>query len=281
MGRISKFKDFQKSAILENSDAISIAAKEKIKDCKVKLVAAAPFFGKFSLELSFEEDRNLKYKTMATDGTRILYDPNFVMQHTDEEIRWVICHEIMHCSLFHFIRKQANPTAWNAACDWALNQLIDETEYKVPPGASEQEVKDLKRYISAIGKMPEFALNTRPVSSSNPNGKPEYKGWSAEQIYDHIIENNVQLPPEEGWNYGNVEPPDFAGRINRNKGGSTSSARGPMAKVGDYVALPGGGYGVVTAIDGGTGDAEINPMTEVDIKKEIESSTGKKVQSIK
>jgi preprotein translocase subunit YajC len=54
-----------------------------------------------------------------------------------------------------------------------------------------------------------------------------------------------------------------------------------MAKVGDYVALPGGGYGVVTAIDGGTGDAEINPMTEADIKKEIESSTGKKVQSIK
>lgn len=283
MGNLSKIKDHQKSPLLESSD-ISKEAFEKIVNCKIRLIAGSnTFFGKFSLTLEFIEDRNLPYKTMATDGMKIYYDPDFVMKQTEEEIRWVICHEIMHCALFHFVRRQANPTMWNAAADYALNQLIDPESYTIPSGApTDPEVRKAKIFLNALGKMPSGCLNTRPVSSTNPYGKPEYKGWSAEQIYDHLIENNVQLPPEEGWNFGEVTPPDFSSGRKKSSGpGGATGAKGPIAKVGDFVKLKNGGFGRITSIDGQTGEAMVDPYTEAAAMAQIEKESGRKVISIK
>ena len=104
------------SAVNENHDddgeeevdpkdpALSKKAKDKITWAKMQLVSKAPFFGQLASKLSFKERYNLPYKTMATDGLNIFYDPGFVMKHTSDEIKWVICHEIMHCVLNHFLR---------------------------------------------------------------------------------------------------------------------------------------------------------------------------------
>ncbi len=282
MGKLSNLKDSKKSHIFENADK-SKAAYDKIVDCKIKLIASSnTFFGKFSLSLEFIEDLNLPYKTMATDGLKIYYDPDFVLKQTEEEIRWVICHEIMHCALFHFIRRQANPTAWNAAADYALNQLIDPESFTIPPGDPQSpEVRKAKIFLNGLGKMPSGCLNTRPATSENPYGKPEYKGWSAEKIYDHIIENNVQLPPEEGWNYGGVTPPDFTASKKKSGGSGKSGASGPIAKIGDFVKIAGGGFGKITSIDPNTGEAMVDPYSEADAIAEIEKKSGRKVISIK
>lgn len=283
MGNLSKFKSLKESPLMESDEQLSKAAREKIVECKVRLIAGSnDFFGKFSLTLEFIEDRNLQFKTMATDGMKIYYDPGFVMNQTDEEIRWVICHEIMHCALFHFVRRQANPLVWNAACDYALNQLIDPEYYTLPSGApTDPEVRRTKIYIKALGKMPEGCLNTRPASPTNPNGRPEYKGWSAEKIYDHLIENNIQLPPQEGWNYGGVRQPDFTSSSKKGPGSGATGGKGPIANVGDYVSLPGGGFGQITSIDGTTGEADVTPYSEADLKAKIERESGRKIISIK
>jgi len=281
MGKLSNFENSQKSPLLENSDK-SKDAFDKIVDCKIRLIAGSnTFFGKFSLSLEFIEDLNLQYKTMATDGMKIYYDPDFVLKHSEEEIRWVICHEIMHCALFHFIRRQANPTAWNAAADYALNQLIDPESYTIPPGDPQSpEVRKAKIFLGALGKMIPGCLNTRPATPDNPYGKPEYKGWSAEQIYDHIIENNVQLPPEEGWNYGGVTPPEFTGSSKKKSAGATGPS-GPIAKIGDFVKIKSGGFGRITSIDANTGEAMVDPYSEADAIAQIEKQSGRKVISIK
>ena len=232
-------------------------AKKKIMNCKLLLMTKAAFFGQLSMSLDFIERRDLPFKTMATDGFKIYYDPDFVNSKPDYEIKWVICHEIMHCALHHFLRKQTNPTVWNAAADYAINQLIDGSSYSDPNQ-------------SPFGVMPKGGLLDK-----------KYEGWSAEQIYQHLIENNVQLPPEEGWNYGNVEPPVFVGVVSEDEVDPGDVEEwGEKARVGDYVTLPDGKFGKIDSIDDANGDATISPITEKALKKIIESQTGRKIKNI-
>lgn len=272
MSKLAKFDEFsKKERVFENVDApapagdidISKKAANKITASKIRLVSKAAFFGQLAAKLKFEESRSLPFKTMATDGFKILYDPEFVLGHTDEEIRWVICHEIMHCALFHFMRKQANPQVWNAAADYAINLILDTTDTKKYPDNN-------KDYREAIGKMPKGGLLDR-----------KYENMSAEQIYQYLIENNVQLPPEEGWNYGNVEPPVFVPAASGSSSGSSDDDFGQKAKIGDYVKLPNGDYGKIKSIDSSNGDAEIDPLTEAELKKLIEAESGRTVKKIK
>ena len=63
-------------------------------------------------------------------------------------------------------------------------------------------------------------------------------------------------------------------------GGGNDEDYGEKAKVGDYVTLPGGGYGKIESIDPTTGDADITQVSEPDLKTMIESKTGKTVKKI-
>lgn len=270
MSRLVKFKDYSKIYEDANSSSgIDEVAAKKIQKCQIILVTQAAFFGQLCMNLKFIEDRNLRFKTMATDGMNIYYDPGFVNDHTDEEIRWVICHEVMHCAMYHFLRKQANPSVWNMAADYEINQLIDPSLY----GSKET-------YQRALGKMPSGALGG---SGDKDPGflKGEYKGKAAEQIYQMLIENGTQVPPEEGWNYGGVQPPVMvAPPPGGGGGGGNDEDGGQKAKLGDYVALPGGGYGKIESIDPTTGDADITQISESDLKKLIEAQSGRTVTKI-
>jgi hypothetical protein len=259
MSKLVKWNDYSKIYEDANSGGgIDEAAAKKIQKCQIILITQAAFFGQLCMNLKFKEDRNLRFKTMATDGMNIYYDPGFVNDHTDAEIRWVICHEIMHCAMHHFLRKQANPSVWNAAADYEINQLIDPREYSKKP-----------TYQNAIGTMPKGGLLDA-----------KYKGKAAEQIYQELIENKTELPPEEGWNYGGVQPPVMVVAPPGSGGGGEDEDYGEKAKVGDYVTLPNGGYGKIESIDPTTGDADITQLTEADLKAMIESRTGKTVKKI-
>ena len=263
---ISQFDLVKESS--EDQDSYSEAANKKIKKARLELIIKSPFFGDLALKLQMKEDRNLRFKTMATDGLNIYYDPKFVTDLPIEEIKWVICHEIMHCVLQHFLRKQADPLIWNAACDYALNQRISGD-----PSAPD-----------AYGKMPKIALGAEDDKCPD---KKKFIGKSAEWIYQYMIENSTQIPPEEGWNYGGVEPPRKivgkpGGKSGGGKGGGGGSKpKGRVAKIGDYVSLPGGGWGKVQAIDPANGDCDVTPMTEAEVRSEIESLKGAKIKSIK
>ena len=269
MSKLVKWKDYSKIYEDANSNTgIDDVAAKKIQKCQIMLLTKAGFFGQLCMNLKFIEDRNLRFKTMATDGMNIYYDPGFVNGHTDEEIRWVICHEILHCSLHHFLRKQANPSIWNMAADYEINQLIDPKNYSGNP-----------TYQNALGTMPSGALGG---AGDKDKGFVSglYKGKAAEQIYQILIENNTEVPPEEGWNYGGVQPPVMVSAPPGSGGGGNDEDYGEKAKVGDYVTLPGGGYGKIESIDPTTGDADITQVSEPDLKTMIESRTGKTVKKI-
>lgn len=175
-------EDDKKQSEIDHWNSPTERSARKMLRCRVQLGNNQPFFGQLIMHLKVVQKKDLKFKTMATDGTHLYYDPDFVLGKSDDEIKWVICHEVMHCSLKHFLRRQANPDYWNAAADYALNQLISDLPQE-------------------CGKMPEEALID-----------PKYKGWTAEMIYQYMLKNNIDLPPDytnkgKTWRIGDVEDP--------------------------------------------------------------------------
>jgi hypothetical protein len=54
----------------------------------------------------------------------------------DDEILFVLAHEVMHIALAHGIRLQArNHFLWNIACDYAINLVLKETGFTVWKGS--------------------------------------------------------------------------------------------------------------------------------------------------
>jgi hypothetical protein len=260
MKRIYNWNEYR--AILESQENdISEEAKTKMMYCCMFVRKNHPLWNNLLNLLAVEENRNLPYKTMATDGFKIYYDPEFVMEKTASEIIWVIIHEIMHNVLGHFLRKMPNQQYWNAACDYALNLTIDP---KLPGNQVSGK--------SIVGTMPEGALFD-----------PKFKGLRAEEIYDYLLTNQVVLPPEAGWNYGGVlpAPPPGAKNTSGGGGGGGGSTQPPkkFIRIGDYVMLPNNTYGEVEDIDP-SGNITVKPISSQDLIDAIENETGKKVEII-
>ena len=245
-------------------------AKDKLSWCLMQLMAKTPWWGEFATKLKFREDWNLPFKTMATNGYELIYDPEFVLKKRKAEVIWVIAHEIMHCVLRHHERKQVNHMVWNAACDYALNQLIQPESFESVRGNEKGDSVKVEIPAGCLGG-PE---------DPNPH-KSKFIGKSAEQIYQYLIDNNIQLPPEQGWNYGGVNPkPPTPPRPGGSEGGGAPVLK-RNAKVGDFITLADGSFAKIMAIDGATGNFDVDPMTEDEVKAEIESMSGKKVVSIR
>lgn len=155
-------------------NAISEQAFKKMRLCCFDIMGKYPFFRKLLSDLIIRENRNLKFRTMATDGVSIHYDPGFVLAKSEGEIIFVICHEIMHNVLFHFARKMPDPDLWNVAADYALNQLLE-----------------------GVGKMPEEALY--PGCKYHPDDH-KFVNLSAEQIYEWLVKSGgkTPTPPDPG-----------------------------------------------------------------------------------
>lgn len=74
--------------------------------------------------------------TMATDGTRIVYNPAFVDQLKPAELEGTLAHEVLHCTLGHHCRRSnREPRLWNEAADLAINPILIKNGFTLPQGA--------------------------------------------------------------------------------------------------------------------------------------------------
>jgi predicted metal-dependent peptidase len=108
-------------------------AADKLTRSRVRLILAHPFFGTLSLRLKLMPG---DLPTMATDGTRIVYNPAFVNALSPAEVEGTLAHEVLHCSLSHHCRRGGrDPELWNQAADYAINPLLIANGFALPAGA--------------------------------------------------------------------------------------------------------------------------------------------------
>ncbi len=108
----------------------------KMSKAKAGLIMEQPFFASLLCQMPMVEDDTLDPPTMATDMKTIWYHPKFVEDHTLEETKFVLCHEVGHTIFQHGWRRGArNPRKWNRAGDYIINDLLtNEKVGKMPAG---------------------------------------------------------------------------------------------------------------------------------------------------
>ncbi len=79
-----------------------------------------PFYGQLAMSLS---DRIEPVGTACTDGKSISWDPGFLDRMTDEETRYVLLHETLHCAHMHLWRIQPDQIG-NIAGDYEIEHVL-------------------------------------------------------------------------------------------------------------------------------------------------------------
>jgi predicted metal-dependent peptidase len=155
------------------SPAETARYKTRLAKAKTSLILEHPFVGSIAMRMPFELSRDVP--TAATNGKRVVFNPDFIDKLSDEEMKFLVAHECFHPMLEHnFRRGERQARRWNMAADYVINQLlVDE----------------------GIGKMPSVGLLDRNIHNSG--------GGTSEGIYNILPEQ-----PEGGGYGGDGDPLD-------------------------------------------------------------------------
>lgn len=145
-------------------------ALNKISIAKLKIQEIAPFYYNLLYLLDIIPIENTM--TMGTDGKILGYNPHFILNNvTDNELKGVLLHEILHCSLRHLWRKgKRKMRKWNRACDYAINPIVRDQGLLLPKGALlEQKYYDMsaEEIYSKLKEPPRVKIK---IQTSKKNG---------------------------------------------------------------------------------------------------------------
>lgn len=134
---------------------------KRLLKSRMRLLCSNGFYGLLLMHMIFSIDVNCR--TAATNGTRIFFGPDFLEKLTDDELDFVLMHEILHVVLEHCTRgKDKEDKRFNIAADIVVNSNIIES-------------------IGGINKTAAFFNLGEPMHLA-PNGDEGFK-HTAEEIY--------------------------------------------------------------------------------------------------
>jgi len=152
---------------------MSLTTEEKIRKARVQLITRNPFFGSLCLYLNFVKVNEVPTMGVAPDGT-IYYNNKFVSALSLEELKAVLCHEILHLALEHLRRLGTrDPFKANIAMDYVVNLMIA-PEFQLPKGALlDQKYENMawEQVYDILPDLPKcpFDCNKCPLTNSQAN----------------------------------------------------------------------------------------------------------------
>jgi predicted metal-dependent peptidase len=148
-------------------------AYKAVERARLQLLFKDAFFATLALNLKVVE--TLEQPTMAVDGKHLFFNPDFVLEISEEELLGVNVHEVLHCALNHMTRRgNRDPYKSNIAMDFAVNLIVIEAGYKLPGNPAtlsevlNQQISDAYLYDL------------------------QFKGMSWEEIYERIPDRLVE-----------------------------------------------------------------------------------------
>ena len=129
---------------------------EKLTKAKSRLVLRQAFFASVLLSLNLVEDEAMQPPTMAVDDKNIYFHPQFVAQHSVEELVGVLCHEVMHYALLHpWRRGTRDKRKANIAMDYAINGIIEDAGLELPKSRLRHAAFDGKSFEEIYTLLPD------------------------------------------------------------------------------------------------------------------------------
>lgn len=150
------------------------ALEDKIVKAKTRMILNQPFFAQIAVSLQFVNTDDMgegvskQITTMATDGTHVYWNPQFVEELSLDEVTGVIAHEVMHVVWLHMLRRgDRNHTLWNIAGDYAINPTVMDAGFILPRDPKYKGLYDEK-----------------------------YRNWTADAIYNDLLKDAVKIEME-------------------------------------------------------------------------------------
>jgi predicted metal-dependent peptidase len=112
-----------------------------MKKARTMLIIGDPFYGALSMRMKMRPincknslEEAMLIRSCATDGKKIVYDPQFIDKLDLFECKGLLAHEVSHIALkHHFRRGKRNWHIWNAACDHIIDPILHKAGFKLPP----------------------------------------------------------------------------------------------------------------------------------------------------
>ncbi len=144
----------------------------RLQAARVTLIREQPFYAVLLMHMRFAID--VATPTLYTDGERIAFNPEFVEELSDSELRFVLMHEVLHVALGHcnLYQRDMEHELFNVACDIVVNSNI----------LYSHNMKT--RYITVKGDICPHTL---------PDGDEGYL-HTAEEVYAVLLENRAAIP---------------------------------------------------------------------------------------
>ena len=140
--------------------------KDRLITARVQLLLKNGFFGNLATRLELQEASSW-CPTAATDGRHFYYNTEFIQSLDDDELIFLMGHEVLHCVYDHMDRRGSrDPRLWNIANDYVVNMDLVE---------------------NSIGKR---------ITSVNICFDYKYQNWISDEVYDDLFENAEQITDE-------------------------------------------------------------------------------------
>lgn len=155
---------------------------EKITKAKCQLLIQEPWFGQLACYLNMIPTKDLPIETPAcvTLAGDMYYRPDWMDSLEDDQIKGIICHEIMHLAYLHLVRiQQREPKLWNVAADLKINlDIADSNHMSLPAGLL----------------IPEYRSWSTKLKDGKEIKVDEIDQKTTEQIYEEL---RRQIPPDK------------------------------------------------------------------------------------
>jgi len=128
-----------------------VECKEKLLRAKVQLARKEPFFAYLVSLLQFVWDESIQTISINPFGV-VRVNPKYFERLSDREAQAVLCHEVLHCALEHFLRRKGrDKMLWNVAVDVAVNELLDSSGFSLPKEALRyHQLESWKKQLDAL-----------------------------------------------------------------------------------------------------------------------------------
>lgn len=165
------------------------------KKTSVSVMCNHPFFIELMFSLKYKEGKEL-CQTACTDGKSIEANPEFIGKLQSHEQLFVLLHEFMHIVLMHPLRRNGRDHyLWNAACDYAANDLLVQMGLRMPTDSEGKIIglhdekyrcmtaeKIYTKLQDEANELPKFNLDLKDME-----GSPEEKKEIEAKIQQAIV----------------------------------------------------------------------------------------------
>lgn len=139
------------------------AQQQRFKRARIHLLLDHSFYG--TLSTCLENVIDPEVETSATNGKYIKWNPDYLDKLNDDELKGVMCHNILHVANGHTWRRSSRDVAaWQTACDKTINSILDKSGLTLPPG-------EIRPMPNEVGKAAESLYHAPPPGKGGGPGQ--------------------------------------------------------------------------------------------------------------